>query len=193
VSFVSQQKQSPQQTGHIDASTLEAVKKYASSLNTISLERIRDEFSRIILSPNAAFGVELLRTTGLLKYIIPELEEGVGVGQNLHHIYTVWEHNLRALETCPSRNCTSDSPRFFMMSASRAPNKATDIDPPFTIMTMLGSRMTKIILARLRYPKDIVEKPTLLVDNHLFYYNVGEVTEASVRRLIKKVGLRKYA
>lgn len=49
--------------------------------------------------------------------------------------------------------------------------------------------MTKVILARLRYPKDIIEKTTLLVDNHLFYYNVGEVTEASVRRLIRKVGL----
>ena len=49
--------------------------------------------------------------------------------------------------------------------------------------------MTKIILARLKYPKDIVEKATLLVDNHLFYYNVGEVTAASVRRLIQRVGL----
>ncbi len=174
---------------HIEEKTLEAVKKYAASLNHISLERIRDEFSRIILSRNAAYGVDLLRITGLLKYIIPELEEGVGVGQNLHHIYTVWEHNLRALETCPS-------PKLHVRLAALL----HDVGKPRTKLgdgyrstfynhDHVGARMTKIILARLKYPKDIIEKATLLVDNHLFYYNVGEVTEASVRRLIKKVGL----
>ena len=45
------------------------------------------------------------------------------------------------------------------------------------------------MLTRLRFPKAIVKKATLLVDNHLFYYNVDEVTEASVRRLVKRVGL----
>jgi hypothetical protein len=49
--------------------------------------------------------------------------------------------------------------------------------------------MAKKILERLRYPKKIVDHASMLVDNHLFYYNVGEVTEASVRRLIKRVGL----
>ncbi len=179
----------PSENWSIDEATLEAVQKLASSLNTISLERIRDEFSRVILSPNAAFGVELLRTTGLLKYIIPELEEGVGVGQNLHHIYTVWEHNLRALETCPSKKLHVRLAALLHDVGKPRTKLGDGYRSTFYNHDHVGARMTKIILARLRYPKDIIEKTTLLVDNHLFYYNVGEVTEASVRRLIKKVGL----
>ena len=53
----------------------------------------------------------------------------------------------------------------------------------------VGARMTRPILNRLRFPAKVVDHATLLVDNHLFYYNVGEVTEASVRRLIARVGL----
>ena len=49
-------------------------------------------------------GIELLRETGLLEHVIPELLEGFGVEQNLHHIYSVWEHNLRALQyTCDKK------------------------------------------------------------------------------------------
>jgi poly(A) polymerase/tRNA nucleotidyltransferase (CCA-adding enzyme) len=52
----------------------------------------------------------------------------------------------------------------------------------------VGARITKRVLERLRYPKKIIDHASLLVDNHLFYYNVGEVTEASVRRLLRRVG-----
>ncbi|MEX0870148.1 MAG: hypothetical protein WDZ39_01845 [Candidatus Spechtbacterales bacterium] len=52
----------------------------------------------------------------------------------------------------------------------------------------MGARITKKALERLKFPKKFTEKVTLLVRYHLFYYNVGEVTESSVRRLISKVG-----
>ena len=85
----------------IERETFEAVKKHHQLLQVISKERIRDELIKIINSANASQGVELLRDAELLKNMIPELLEGVGVGQNLHHIYSVWEHNLRALQyTC---------------------------------------------------------------------------------------------
>ena len=183
------EKQSTSPNWHIDEPTLEAIKKYAANLNIISLERIRDEFSRIVLSPNPAFGVDLLLSTGLLHYIIPELEEGVGVGQNLHHIYTVWEHNLRALETCPSPKLHVRLAALLHDVGKPRTKQGDGYRSTFYNHDHVGARMTKVILARLRYPKDIIEKTTLLVDNHLFYYNVGEVTEASVRRLIRKVGL----
>jgi tRNA U34 2-thiouridine synthase MnmA/TrmU len=43
-------------------------------------------------------GIELLRELSLLKYIIPELEEGYKVGQNKHHIYECYEHSLLSLK-----------------------------------------------------------------------------------------------
>ena len=173
----------------IEEKTLEAIKKYSSLITHVSMERIRDEFSRIILSPHPKGGVELLEATGLLHHIIPELEEGIGVGQNLHHIYTVWEHNLRALETCPSKKLHVRLAALLHDVGKPKTKRGDGYRSTFYNHDHVGARMTRAILTRLRYPKDIIEKATLLVDNHLFYYNVGEVGEASVRRLIKKVGL----
>lgn len=173
----------------IEKSTLVAIGKHADSIRNVSWERIRDEFSRIILSGDPAGGIELLRETGLLRHILPELEEGVGVAQNLHHIYTVWEHNLRALATCPSPKLEVRLATLLHDVAKPRTKRGTGSHATFYNHDHVGARMTRSILTRLRYPKNVIEKATLLVDNHLFYYNVGEVTEASVRRLIRRVGL----
>ncbi len=82
----------------IEPATLEAIRKNNQLLKVISAERIRDELVKIINSDLADQGIELLRQTELMPHVIPELLEGVGVEQNLHHIYTVWEHNVRALK-----------------------------------------------------------------------------------------------
>ena len=81
----------------IEEQTLEEIKAHVHHLKHISAERIRDEFLKLIMGDGAAQAMELLRETELLEYIVPELLEGYGVGQNLHHIYTVWEHNIRSL------------------------------------------------------------------------------------------------
>jgi hypothetical protein len=82
----------------IDGATLAAITEHSASLKTISAERVRDELIKIIDASRAFEGIQLLEDVGLLQYIIPELREGLGVEQNLHHIYTVWEHNLRTMK-----------------------------------------------------------------------------------------------
>jgi len=182
-------KRKDQTDWYIEEKTLEAIKKHANSIEHVSWERIRDEFSRIILSGSPSEGVDLLQKTGLLQHILPELEEGVGCEQNLHHIYTVWEHNLRALATCPSSKLEVRLAALFHDVGKPRTKRGNGHFSTFYNHDHVGARMTRVILTRLRYPKDIIEKATLLVDNHLFYYNVGEVTESSVRRLIRRVGL----
>src|SRR3989344_5036796 len=71
----------------LDGKTAEAIQKNSLWIEAVSKERIRDEFVKIIMAQKAAQGIELLRQLGLLKFIIPELEENYGVGQNKHHIY----------------------------------------------------------------------------------------------------------
>lgn len=174
---------------HIEETTFEAIQRLASNLEHVSQERIRDEFQKIILSHNAAFGIETLQKAGLLRFIIPELELGIGVTQNLHHIYTVWEHNVKALATCPSPKLSVRLACLLHDVGKPHTKRGEGYHATFYNHDHVGARMTEKILMRLRFPKVIVKKATLLVDNHLFYYNVGEVTEASVRRLIKRVGL----
>lgn len=173
----------------IEKNTLAALKTHAENLAKISMERVRDELSKIILSESPAFGIELLEETGLLHFVLPELEEGLGMGQNLHHIYTVWEHNIRALDTCPSKKLSVRLAALLHDVGKPRTKRGEGYHSTFYNHDHVGARIAKKMLERLKYPKDLVTKATLLVDQHLFYYNVDEVTEASVRRLIKRVGL----
>lgn len=176
-------------TWHIEDKTFLAIQKLSEHLEVISKERIRDELSKIILSNSPSEGIEMLEKTGLLHYILPELEEGIGVTQNLHHIYTVWEHNLKALATCPSKSLSVRLAALLHDVAKPRTKRGNGYRSTFYNHDHVGARMTEKILTRLRFSRSVVEHATLLVDNHLFYYNVDEVTEASVRRLVKRVGL----
>ena len=174
----------------IENKTLEAVKKNADWLIAISKERIRDEFVKIIKSDNAYNGIILLYETGLLKHVVPELLEGVGVGQNLHHIYTVWEHNTLALKYAAGKNYSLEVRLGSLFHDIGKPQTKRGDGKYSTFYShdVVGARITAEIVARLKFPKDISEKIVKLVRYHLFYYNVGEVTESSVRRLLANVG-----
>ena len=174
----------------IEPKTAEAIKKNSGDLVAISKERIRDELSKIIMSENAKSGLEMLHEFGLLKHIMPEIEEGIGVSQNKHHIYTVWEHNLRALDWAAKNNYKTEvrvASLFHDVGKPRA-KQGEGPDSTFYNHEVIGAKMTAKILERLKFPKKFIEKVVLLVRYHLFYYNVEEVTENSVRRLVRNVG-----
>ncbi len=186
-------KAEPSNNWQIEDASFQAIQKLSDNLSAISQERIRDELTKIILSKSPSEGIEMLREAKLLRFIIPELEVGIGVGQNLHHTYTVWEHNLRALATCPSKKLDVLLAALLHDVGKPATKRGNGYHSTFYNHDHVGARMTEKILTRLRFPKSVIQKATLLVDNHLFYYNVDEVTETSVRRLIKRVGLENMA
>ncbi len=173
----------------IEKETFLAIKKNSKLLPHISIERIQEEFSKIVLSPHPRHGVQLLHDTGLLRYIVPELEEGVGVSQNHHHIYDVWEHNLRALETCPSTKLSVKLAALLHDIGKPKSKEGDEHECTFYNHEYIGEHMTRKILKRLKYPKKIITHTSMLVRNHMFYYSVGDVTESAVRRIISKVGL----
>lgn len=174
----------------IEEKTAKAIKKNSSLLQAISKERIRDELMKIIISERAAQGVELLRKLSLLKYIIPELEEGYGVSQNKHHIYECYEHNLRSLDYAAKKNFNKHVrlAAFFHDIAKPRSKRGEGSDATFYGHEIVGARITVQILNRLKFPKKDIEKIVKLVRYHLFYYNVDEVSESSVRRLVRQVG-----
>lgn len=172
----------------IEPETLAAIKRNAALLEKISIERIRDEFSKIIRSDHPDKGIEMLHTTGLLRYILPELELGVGIGQNRHHIYTVFQHALESLKHCPSKKL---SVRLAALLHDVAKPQAKKGDGPMSTFynhDLIGERVVYRALKRLRFPEKIAKKTALLVRHHMFHYEVGTVTPASVRRLAARVG-----
>jgi len=172
----------------IEKETLEAIKKNASRLKTIARERVCIELKRIIMSNQPSEGIEMLESCHLLEYIMPELREGIGVTQNLHHIYTVWEHNILALKTCPSQKLSVRLAALLHDVGKPRTKRGQGKHATFYNHDHVGARMAREMLNRLTFPREVVDHATLLVDNHLFYYNVDEVTESAVRRVIARVG-----
>lgn len=174
----------------IEQKTGEAIKKHAGLLEFISKERIRDELSKMIMTDNAADGIRKMQELGLLKLVLPELEGGVGVGQNKHHIYTVFEHNVRALEYSAQQNFPLDVRIASMLHdvGKPATKHGEGLDCTFYGHQVVGEKMVLKILDRLRFPKELTEKAALLVREHMFVYDPETVTDAGARRLLRRVG-----
>ena len=172
----------------LEPKTQRAIVKLAGSLKFVSPERIRDELVKIMASDRPAVGISLLHDTKLLQYILPELEQGVGVRQDRHHIYTVFKHNLLSLENCPNSEWPVRFAALLHDIGKPKTRKIIDGIATFYNHEYVGAKMVDRIMSRLKFPNEQRERVVNLVRNHMFYYNVGEVTAASVRRLIVKVG-----
>lgn len=174
----------------IDSKTSQAIKKNALWLRAISKERIRDELIKIVMSGKAGEGIEMLRELGLLKYIVPELEEGYKISQNKHHIYGCYEHAVLSLKYAAKKgyNLYVRLASLFHDIGKPRSKRGQGSNATFYGHEVIGARMTSQIMERLRFSKKDIEKVVKLVRYHLFYYNVDEVTESSVRRLVRKVG-----
>jgi tRNA nucleotidyltransferase (CCA-adding enzyme) len=175
----------------IEDATLQASLAFAPTIAAMSVERVRDVLLKIINSPRAFEGIQLLEDTGLLAHIIPELREGIGMEQNLHHIYTVWEHNLRTMKYAAEKGYSLPVRMACLLhdvGKSRT-KRGEGKHCTFYAHDAVGATMAEKILERLRFPHEIADTIVTLVRYHMFYYSVGEVTESSVRRLIANVGL----
>src|SRR3989344_5258740 len=175
----------------LEKNTLSALEENAGLLKEISQERVRDELVKIIMSKRAVQGLETLRETGLLQYILPELLEGYGVTQNKHHIYTVWEHNLYSLQYAVKMEWSLEVRLASLLHDVAKPRvkKGEGPDSMFYGHDVVGAELTFQIISRLKFPNKDIEKISRLVRYHMFYYNVDEVSDSSVRRIVRNVGV----
>jgi putative nucleotidyltransferase with HDIG domain len=172
----------------IENKTERALLKMAGSVKFVSQERIRDELIKMLKTDNGHLAIKRLHDNKILQYILPEIEAGVNVSQNHHHIYTVFEHSWRALANCPSSDWRVKLAALLHDVGKPKSKKIIKGEASFYNHEYIGAKMTDKILKRLKFKNEDREKIVNLVKNHMFYYNVGEVTASSVRRLIKKVG-----
>jgi tRNA nucleotidyltransferase (CCA-adding enzyme) len=174
--------------------TTESILKNAELIKKISAERIRDEFVKIILSKNPASGIVMLQKFGLLKFIIPELEEGIGCDQSGEHFYDVWDHSLLACQHAANK----DWPLEIRLSAllhdiGKPRTRGAGTDPrkkkyTFYGHEVVGARMAKKIMERLKFPKKEIDFVEKMIRNHMFFSDTELITLSAVRRIIAKVG-----
>jgi tRNA nucleotidyltransferase (CCA-adding enzyme) len=176
----------------------ESILKNADLIKKISPERIRDEFSKIIMSSNPSVGIVMLQKFGLLKNIITELEEGIGCEQSGEHIYDVFNHLLHALQHSADKNWPIEvrlaalfhdigkpkSRRLAEVGSAKNKKKFT-----FYGHEVISARMAKKIMERLKFSKKEIELVDKLVRNHMFFSDTELITLSAVRRIVTKVGV----
>jgi poly(A) polymerase/tRNA nucleotidyltransferase (CCA-adding enzyme) len=174
----------------IELDTRRAIEKMAGGLEEIARERVRDELVKIIMAPDAAHGILLLEELDLLRYVLPELREGIGIGQNRHHVYSVFEHSVKSLDYTAKRGYSLVVRMAALLHDVGKPRAKVGDGPDSTFYQheYISAKMTVRALDRLRFPKDFVEQVAHLVRRHMFYYNVGEISPAGVRRFVVRVG-----
>ncbi|MDE2030653.1 MAG: HD domain-containing protein [Patescibacteria group bacterium] len=175
----------------ISYDTMEAIVDNSKLLQNISSERIRDEFTKIIESKNPTQGIVLLQKLGLLKYIIPELEEGIGCEQGGAHIYDVFTHLLGALGHAAEKGYSTEirlAALFHDIGKPRSRRTGTKKEYTFYGHEVIGARMAHIIMERLKYPKKTIDLVVSLVRNHMFFSDTEQISLSAVRRIVQKVG-----
>ncbi|MFA6184958.1 MAG: HD domain-containing protein [Candidatus Shapirobacteria bacterium] len=170
----------------IEEKTFESIQKNANLIQKIAGERIRDELFKILLSPAPSNGIILLKNSGLLNEIIPELLDGYGMVQKGHHIDDVWTHNLKTLD-----NCLSDNPITKLAALLHDVGKPKSMigegeERTFHNHEIIGSRMAVNIGKRLKLSNKELEQLFKLVRWHMFSV-ISTQTDKAVRRFIKNV------
>ena len=178
--------------GTIDKQTQDAIQKNAPNLSTIAEERIRDEVIKILMSDNAADGVRLLLHSGILEYVFPEIIKGVGVEQNQAHKFDVFEHNVRTLNHACVKGLSLELRLSSLLHDVSKPETRewSDKNKDWTFYNheVVGARVVKKILQRLKFPKATVDTVRLLVRWHMFFSDTEKVTLSGVRRMVARVG-----
>ncbi len=174
----------------IEPDTLAALTTHAQHILKTPVERTQQELNKILLSGNVEHGFTYLEQTGLVHHILPEIAENIGVEQGKAHIYTVYTHLVKAAQFASSKGYSLDivlAALFHDCGKKRTKQIINGVDTYYQ-HEYVGEAMAREALNRLKYPKATVQKVSHLVRNHMFYYNMGEVSDAGVRRLIAKVG-----
>jgi tRNA nucleotidyltransferase (CCA-adding enzyme) len=176
----------------IDGATMTAITENNAILKRISIERVAAELTRIINSPQPMIGIVFLERFGLLEHIIPELREGIQCEQGGIHAFDVFEHNLRTLQAAADKQFPFEI---------RLAALLHDVGKPATRRTggknkhytffgheVVGARMTKSILERLKFPRETIDSVVNLVRWHMFFSDPEQITLSAVRRTITRIG-----
>jgi len=182
----------------VDPEIVEAINKMSDRLSIISAERVRDEFTKTLMSTNPRLGLRLLVDTGLASSFLPELPKLKLEIDEHHHHKDVYEHTLTVLEQAISLEDRLGGPNLVIRLAALLHDigkpRTRELIPgggvSFHHHEVVGAKMCKKRLKELRFDSKTVDDVSTLVFLHLRFhgYGSGEWTDSAVRRYIRDAG-----
>lgn len=171
-----------------DDELVAAVRALADRLDIVSVERIRDELSKLLLVTDPSAGLWFLASTGLADHFLPELNQMELEQDPIHHHKDVLAHTIAVVaKTSPDLALRLAA---LMHDVGKPKTRSFERGrATFHHHEVVGARMTRERLTALRYPTEVVESVTQLVYLHLriHTYAMGW-TDAAVRRYVRDAG-----
>jgi len=176
----------------IDTDTMAGIVQNRERLGHIAIERVSAEFIRLINSPTPMQGIIFLEKLGLLPYVLPEIEASIGCEQGGIHAYDVYEHLLRTLQAAADKGYSTSMRLAALLHDIGKPKTRREggKNKKYTFFghEVVGAKMAKAILERLKLPRETIDEVEKLVRWHMFFSDPEEITLAAVRRTIVRIG-----
>lgn len=172
----------------VESSTWDAICKLHQNISRISKERIRDELIKLLKPPYAARGLELLRESGLLNIILPEVVNMIGCEQpaELHPEGDVYTHTLKALELLPE-DVHPLLPWAVLFHDIGKPSTRQVLNGQrirFPAHERVGATIAQAILERLRFSKEEIETICWLVKWHMIFKDIPYMRDSKRREFL---------
>jgi len=176
----------------LESNCVKAVDALGAQIAQVSAERLRDELTKILTEGAARRGFELLDSTGLLKYLLPEVSRMKGVAQppQYHPEGDVWIHTLLMLEKLPAGCLPALAWGVLLHDVGKpptfAPPEITGDRIRFNEHAEVGTRMAEAICRRFRFSNEETDQIAALVANHMKFKDVLNMKPATLKRFVRQ-------
>jgi poly(A) polymerase len=176
---------------NIESGTFAAVRSHAARIQGISAERVRDELLKLFQAPHAGRGLELLRASGLLEQILPEIAATVACEQSpdFHPEGGVFNHLRKMLDLMPVGADPALAWAVLLHDVAKPRTLTRDVPTGATHFyghEHLGAEMAANILGRLRFPRKQIEEIAKAIECHMQFKDAPEMRKATLRRMLMR-------
>ena len=170
----------------IEKGTRATISRLAGQLTSVAEERVREELMKILMSLKPSTGFNLMKKTGLLKQVLPELLEGYLKRQNAYHRYTIYKHIMETVDGVEPEPVLRWTALLHDIAKPRVREKVDGIYR-FWGHEEASAKLAREIMGRLKFSGEMITRVTHIISHHMIGYETGW-GDGAVRRLISRVG-----
>jgi tRNA nucleotidyltransferase (CCA-adding enzyme) len=173
----------------VEEGTQAAIEPTLDVFRKVSAERVRDEMLKMLGAAKPSIGLELMRRTGLLGEVLPEILEAIGCKQNRFHKHDVYGHTLSVVDNTRGDAIVRLGALLHDVGKPRArtPRDGAPGEYSFFKHEYVGKDMADAICRRWKLSTADRARVVSMVEHHMFYYT-PEWTDGTVRRFVRRVG-----
>ena len=165
-----------------------ALKTNADELQNISKERIQDELNKILMTEKPSRAFNIMLKTGLLKQFLPELVDLYGLKQGKYHYADAWGHTMDALDNSKRDPIVRLSALLHDVGKPKTLSFGEDGEPHFYGHEHESGEIAEVILKRLKYSNDVIDKVKKIVESHMRIRDSSTWSKGTLRRFIRDMG-----